>query len=141
MKTVSATIHIDAQPMAVWALLVDLSRYQEWNPLFREAAGEVALGCRIMLRSVHPVSGRLMTIKPKITVAEPGKELRWSASLPGILTGEHSFTLNPVGGCTRLTQAETFRGLLVVFPGKTLARTEDNFRALNEALKKRAEAG
>ena len=41
MKTVSATTQIDAPPMAVWAVLTDLSRYPEWNPLFREASGEV----------------------------------------------------------------------------------------------------
>ena len=44
MKTVSATTQIDAPPMAVWAVLTDLSRYPEWNPLFREASGQVAAG-------------------------------------------------------------------------------------------------
>ncbi len=39
MKTMSATIQIDAPPMTVWAVLIDLSRYPEWNPLFREASG------------------------------------------------------------------------------------------------------
>jgi len=38
-------------------------------------------------------------------------------------------------------QSETFRGLLTGFPGKTFARAEASFRALNEALKQRAEAG
>ena len=37
MKTMSATIEISAPPLAVWAVLTDLSRYPEWNPLFREA--------------------------------------------------------------------------------------------------------
>lgn len=139
MKTVSATIQIDAPPMAVWALLTDLGRYREWNPLFREASSQVAVGNRITLRSAHPVSGRLMTVKPKITAADPGTELRWASSLPGIMSGEHSFALTPADGGTRLTQSETFRGLLVAFSGKTLARTEASFRTLNEALKKRAE--
>jgi len=140
MKTMSATIQIDAPPATVWKILTDLGSYPDWNPLFREASGRIAVGSRITLRSVHPANGRLMTVKPKITVAEPGHELRWVSSLPGIISGEHSFTLTETGGGTRLVQAETFRGLLVPFSGKTFARSEDSFRSLNEAIKTRAEA-
>lgn len=139
MKTMSATIQIDAPPQAVWAALTDLGRYPEWNPLFREASGQVAVGNRITLRSVHPANGRLMTVKPKITVADPGAELRWVSSLPGIMSGEHRFALTPAAGGTRLEQSETFRGLLTAFSSKTFAQAEASFRALNEALKKRAE--
>jgi hypothetical protein len=139
MKTMSATIQIDAPPLAVWAILTDLGRYPEWNPLFREASGQVAVGSRITLRSVHPANGRMMTVKPKITVANPDAELRWVSSLPGIISGEHRFTLTPEGGGTRLEQSETFRGLLAAFSGKTFARAEASFQGMNEALKKRAE--
>ena len=139
MKTMSATIQIGASQEAVWAVLTDLDRYPDWNPLFREASGQVAVGSRIALRSVHPANGRLMTVKPKITVADPGAELRWVSSLPGIISGEHRFALTPAGGGTRLEQSETFRGLLAAFPSKTFTRAEASFQALNEALKKRAE--
>ena len=139
MKTVSATIQIDAPPEAVWAVLTDLGRYPEWNPLFREASGQVAVGNRITLRSVHPANGRMMTVKPKITVADPGAELRWVSSLPGVMSGEHHFTLTPADGGTKVEQSETFRGLLTAFGGKTFTNAEASFRALNEALKRRAE--
>jgi hypothetical protein len=139
MKTMSATIQIDAPPEAVWAVLTDLGRYPEWNPLFREASGQVASGSRITLRTVHPANGRMMTVKPKITVADPDVELRWVSSLPGIISGEHRFTLTPAGGGTRLEQSETFRGLLAAFPLKTFTQADASFRALNEALKNRAE--
>jgi hypothetical protein len=140
MRTMSATIQIDASPQAVWAVLTDLARYAEWNPLFREASGEVAVGSRITLRSVHPANGRMMTIKPKITVANPDAELRWVSSLPGIINGEHRFALTPVAGGTRLEQSETFAGLLSMFSGKTFTNAEASFRELNEALKARAES-
>ncbi len=52
-----------------------------------------------------------MTFKPKILAVEPNAELRWSAGVPGVIGGEHSFTLTPDGGGTRLVQSETFRGL------------------------------
>jgi hypothetical protein len=141
MKTMSATIQIGAPPPSVWEILTDLSRYPEWNPLFREASGEIAVGQRIALKSVHPANGRTMTVRPRITVVRPAAELRWVSSLPGIITGEHSFVLNPADHGTRLVQSEMFRGLLVRLSGRTFARAEASFRQLNEALKQRAEAG
>jgi hypothetical protein len=139
MKTVSATTQIDAPPMAVWAVLTDLSRYPEWNPLFREASGEVAVGNRITLRAVQPANGRLMTVKAKIVAADPGAEFRWTSALPGIMSGEHSFVLTPLDGGTRLAQTEIYGGLLAATV--SVPRTETIFQAMNDALKQRVEAG
>jgi hypothetical protein len=137
MKTVSATTQIDAPPMAVWAVLADLSRYPEWNPLFREASGQLAAGERITLRAVNPANGRLMTVRAKIVTADPGAELRWASSVPGIMTGEHSFVLTRLDGGTRLAQTEIYGGLLAATV--SVPRTETSFQALDEALKQRAE--
>ena len=137
MKTVSATTQIDAPPMAVWAVLTDLSRYPEWNPLFREASGEVAVGSRITLRAVQPANGRLMTVRAKIIAADPGAELRWASSLPALMSGEHSFVLTPLDGGTRLAQTEIYGGLLAATV--SVPRTETIFQAMNDALKQRAE--
>ncbi|HTS97738.1 MAG TPA: SRPBCC domain-containing protein [Streptosporangiaceae bacterium] len=140
MKTASATIQIDAPPMTVWSILTDLGRYGEWNPLFPAASGQVAPGNRITLKSVRPGNGRAMTVRPRIVAAEPGAELSWCSSLPGIIGGEHSYTLTPAGSGTRLVQSESFRGLLVPFAGKAVAGAEAGFQRVNAALKQRAEA-
>jgi hypothetical protein len=140
VRTMSAAIDIDAPPAQVWAVLTDLGSYHEWNPLFVEANGNVAEGQRITLRSKHPANGRLMTVKPKITSVQPGTELRWAAGFPGLISGEHAFTLTPADGGTRLVQSESFKGPLTRFSGKTFGNAEASFQALNEALKKRAEA-
>jgi hypothetical protein len=140
VRTMSSAIDIDAPPAEVWAVLTDLGSYHDWNPLFVEAHGTVAEGQRITLRSKHPANGRLMTVKPKITAAQPGTELRWASRLPGIISGEHVFTLTPTGSGTRLVQSESFTGPLSRFPGKTFANAAASFQSLNEALKKRAEA-
>ena len=137
MKTVSATTQIDAPPMAVWAVLTDLGRYPDWNPLFREASGEVAVGERITLRAVQPSNGRLMTVKAKIVAADPGAELRWTSNLTGIMSGEHSFVLTPLDGGTRLAQTEIYGGLLAATV--SVPRTETIFQAMNDALKERVE--
>jgi hypothetical protein len=137
MKTVSATTQIDAPPLAVWAVLTDLSRYPEWNPLFREASGQIAVGGRITLRAVQPANGRLMTVKAKIVAADPGAELRWTSALPAIMSGEHSFVLTPLDGGTRVAQTEIYGGLLAAMV--SVPRTETLFQAMNDALKQRAE--
>jgi hypothetical protein len=138
MKTVSSAIDIDAPPSQVWAVLTDLAAYPEWNPLFPQASGQIAVGQRLTLAS-RPAAGRTMTIRPKLLAVHPGAELRWVSSLPGVIGGEHSFTLTPVGDGTRLVQSETFRGLLVPLSGKTIAAAEADFAALNRALKRRVE--
>jgi hypothetical protein len=81
-----------------------------------------------------------MTVKASVLVAEPARELRWRSSLPAIMTGEHSFTLTPAEGGTRLVQTETYHGLLAHFPAKTTSRFQASFQALNQALKERAES-
>jgi hypothetical protein len=139
MTEISATTQIAAAPQHVWAVLADLASYPEWNPLFREASGQLTAGAKITLKSVHPASGRLITVTAKVLTAEPATELRWASSLPGIITGEHSFTLIPADGGTRLVQTETYRGLLSHFSAKTVSRTQASFQALNQAIKERAE--
>jgi hypothetical protein len=124
----------------VGGVLTDLSSYRDWNPLSARRRDRRRPE-QDQAAQRPSASGRLMTVKPKITVAAPGAELRWTASLPGITSGEHSFVPAEADGGTWLTQSETFGGLLVAFSGKTLARAEASFRELNEALKKRAEAG
>jgi hypothetical protein len=142
MRSISATVDIAAPPEQVWAVLADLGAYPEWNPFIRSASGTLAEGARLTLR-LAPAGGRAMTFRPTVLAARPGEMLRWIGRLimPGIFDGTHQFALEDLGGRTRLTQSETFRGLLVPFTGQTIARTETGFRALNQALKERAERG
>ena len=140
MKTVSATIDIKAPPMRVWAVLTDLNSYPKWNPLFPRATGEIAVGKRLTLWSVA-ANGRRQTVRPRVLAVEPGVELRWKASIPGIMGGEHRFELSPASGGTRLVQSEIFRGILVPFSGGVLERAEASYVEVNKALKKRAETG
>jgi hypothetical protein len=140
MRQISAEIQIGAPPERVWAVLTDLARYPQWNPLFHEASGQIAVGSRLTLKSVQPANGRLMTVRPKVRAAEPARELRWVASLPGIISGEHSFTLSAADGGTRLVQTEIYRGLLARMSAKTISRAQAMFAELNRALKQQAES-
>jgi hypothetical protein len=137
MTTVSAATWIDASPATVWAVLTDLSRYPDWNPLFPAAAGELAVGQRITLHRAP--GGFPATIRPRVTALTADAELSWESRLPGLITGEHRFTLKPGNGGTLVLQSETFRGILVRFSASALDRAEAGFEALNAALKAHCE--
>ncbi|MFE3193615.1 SRPBCC family protein [Nocardia sp. NPDC059240] len=141
MKAISAAIVIQAPPMRVWEVLVDLRAYPEWNPFIREAAGEIAVGNTLNLRMFPVTGGRPTTFKPVVLEARPGAEVRWLGRLllPGIFDGEHSFTLTATADGTEVVQAEKFSGVIVPFVGGSIADTQESFVALNAALKKRVE--
>jgi hypothetical protein len=138
-QKISATIEIAAAPEQVWAVLADLASYPEWNPVFREASGQLTPGNRITIKSTQPETGHTMTVKVKVLTAEPATELRWASSVLRLMTGEHSFILSPTGGGTQLVQTQTYRGLFTRFPAKTINRIQASFEAINQAIKQRAE--
>lgn len=138
MRTISAVVDIAATPQQVWAVLTDLDAYQDWKPFIQSASGQLIKGSTLRLRMV-PEHGAL-TMRPRSLAVQPGA-LRWIGRLimPGIFDGTHQFALDDLGGRTRLTQCETFRGALVPFTGSAITRTESDFRPFNQALKQRAE--
>jgi hypothetical protein len=83
-----------------------------------------------------------MRFRPTVLALRPERELRWLGRLfiPGLFDGEHYFLLEPMGeGRTRLTHGEKFSGLLVGFLSGALSGTEAGFKAMNTALKQKAE--
>jgi hypothetical protein len=139
MTEISVTAQINASPQRVWTILADLTSYPQWNPLFCEASGELTTGSTVILKTVRPGTERVLTVKVTVLAAEPGVHLSWMSSLPGIITGEHSFTLTAVDGGTRLVQTEIYRGILGRMSAKSISRTKASFEALNHAIKQRAE--
>jgi hypothetical protein len=138
----ASEIDIDASPSQVWAVLSDFAAYQEWNPFIVHADGTAQAGSRLTLR-LHPVIGREVTVRPTVLESHEGRRLRWLGRLgiPGIMDADHVFTIEQrADGGTLLRQDETFRGVLVPFFARSLERgTLPAFRAMNEALKRRAE--
>jgi hypothetical protein len=141
VKTIEAVTEIDAPVQAVWAEVSAISTYPEWNPFITTFEGELVVGSRVEVR-IAPPGGRPMTFRPTITAVEEARRLEWLGRLlvPGVFDGRHSFQLEDLGqGRTRLTQTETFSGVLVGLTGKTLERTRAGFEAMNQAVRLRAE--
>lgn len=134
-------IDIDAAPATVWAILTDLAGYAEWNPFITSSTGTVSPGERLVNR-LEPPGGKPLTFKPTVTEVDEGRTFEWLGRLvlPGVFDGRHRFELVPHGDGTRLVQTESFTGALVPVLRKSLdTRTLAGFRAMNLALKTRAE--
>ena len=135
-------VEIDAPLQDVWAELVDLPGFSEWNPFMTRAAGDVEVGSRLEIR-MEPPGGSAMTFKPHVTDVAHAARLEWLGSLGvgGLFDGRHQFDLVPTADGTRLIQSEDFTGLLVPLLKKSLdTKTRAGFVAMNHALKRRAEA-
>ena len=143
MKTLQATVDINAPVDRVWSVLSDVAAYPEWNPFIRRVEGTLQPGSRLTVR-IEPPGGSGMTFKPTVQVVEPDRLLRWLGRLllPGVFDGEHSLELQPLDGSrTRFIQSERFSGILVPLLGSALTRTQRGFEEMNQALKARAEKG
>jgi hypothetical protein len=142
VKQLRAQIDIQATSDRVWEVLTDFAAYPEWNPFITQARGTARVGERLTNR-MQPVGARGMTFRPTVLEADPGRRLRWLGRLvaPGIFDGEHTFTIEQLGGGqVRLIQQEQFRGLLAPVLARSLDRhTLPAFHLMNQALKRRAE--
>jgi len=139
MRTITSTVDLDATPRQVWDVLTDGRAHAQWNPFITQLDGTLEVGNKIDVR-IAPPGGKPMSFHPTVTDVEPERRLAWLGRflVPGLFDGAHSFTLEPLpDDRTRLSQSETFRGLLVGFSGGLLQRTEAGFTAMNEALRQR----
>lgn len=142
MRVLETHIDIDAAPEEVWSVLTDFDHYGEWNPFITRIEGPVVIGERLSV-TIAPPGGRAIRMGPKVRAADTNRHFAWLGHLgvPRVFDGAHEFVIEPTAtGGTAFTQRETFRGVLVPFVGRMLARTRDGFVAMNHALKQRAEA-
>jgi hypothetical protein len=141
-RQLESGVEVQASPERVWEVLTDFAAYPDWNPFIVQAGGRAVPGSRLELRMRLP-GRRPTTFRPQVLEAEPARRLRWLGQLlvPGLFDGEHRFTIEPAGpGRARVTQQETFRGLLAPLLLAFIAGpTLEGFRQMNRALQARAE--
>lgn len=135
---VATSVHIAAAPVEVWQVLTNTEAYPEWNPLVRTMTGKLAPG-ETVINQMAFLDGSTAVFEPTILTVEPEQELRWFGQFlaPGIADGEHEFLLSPQDNGTRVSHAETFKGLAVWFLSAETYR--DDFERFNQALKSRVE--
>jgi len=141
---ITTAIKISAPPERVWKVLLDFSRYPEWNHFVSSIEGQATEGSELRV-TIQPPGGKAMAFRPVVLRHLVGREFRWKGKLlfPGLFDGEHYFVLTPgTDGSTLFTQGENFTGLLVPLFRSALDKgTKAGFEVMNAALKQRVEAG
>ena len=104
----SATIHIDAPPQAVYAMISDVTRMGEWSPethtcVWIDGATGPAVGARF--RGSNKRGIIRWSTKPTVTIADPGKEFAFEVGSPGKEGTRWSYRMTPSGGGTELTES------------------------------------
>ena len=139
MKEIRTEIDIGASPTRVWQILTDFASYPEWNPFIRKIEGEPVEGAKLHIHITTP-AGVNREYSPKVIRVMAEQELRWLGKMPGLLSGEHIFAIEPAGDNAHLVHREVFGGLLTSFFGSSLDNdVKKGFEEMNSALKKRAE--
>ena len=131
-KTFHVEQFIEATPEEIWEVLMDTSTYPEWNPVFVQVEGVYAEGAK-MLNKVKAPQGDLLEMSATVKTLRTTRELRQTGGLPGIITFDHQWLLEPVEGGTILTQREVDRGLYLWFWDSSWI--EPAYQRVNEALK------
>src|SRR6478609_4456039 len=127
MKEYKASTTINASPEKIWAILLDGSKYPEWDPFADKIEGRIAPGETIKAYTkLSP--GR--AFPAKVTVFEPGRKMVWSGGMPlGLFKGERTFTLAPYGkGEVDFTVKEAFSGHMVPVIGGSIPDLAEAFQ-------------
>lgn len=133
-KEYIAQTEIAASPETVWSVLTDTASYGEWNPVFVRVDGDYEAGASVT-NHVQPPVGDLMEIENEVVEVEANRKLRQTGGVPGIITFDHTWTLEPVEGGTRITQREVDRGAYVWFWDGSWVQPA--YERVNEALVER----
>jgi len=141
MKELRTEIIIDASPQDVWDVLSDFASYPKWNPFIVSISGE-PLNNEKLNATLTMNDKKTMVIKPVVQESIPGEKFEWlGTSFLGIFNGRHYFEIERVNDSqVKFIHGEKFTGWLVKPIMKKIGEdTENNFIAMNGALKARAE--
>ena len=111
MRSYEAVTRIDASPADVWALLVDVGSWRDWDSGVDRVEGRVALGETL---TVYATMIRSRPFHATVTEIRPREAMRWRGGLPlGVATIERTYSLDAQeDGGTVLTVREDHTGPL-----------------------------
>jgi hypothetical protein len=108
-----ATIHIDAAPEVVYALVSDITRMGEWSPETVAAEwvdGATGAAPGAWFEGTNKARRTTWKTRCHVDVAEPGRELTFTVHSGGAPSSRWSYRMTGAGGGTELTESmEGFR--------------------------------
>ena len=140
-QEIVSTIEVEDAPERVWEVLTAFGDWPAWHPSIEQFQGVAARGERLRFRARSPEGGGAVTVRPTVLDAQPSRILRWRGHflVRGLFDGTHEFALEPTAHGTRVTQRESFSGLLVPLLKSVVARTARDNALADRALKARVE--
>ncbi len=139
---VEERIGIQAPAAVIWEVLADLPRWHEWNPTYPKAEGELRIHSVLNLTLALP-GEEPEEIRPKVLDWVPNEQLLWELkALRGLVRTTRYIEIDPLAEASCVVDnGEIFGGLMGPSLGRKMGKVvQRGFRAMNEALKARAEA-
>ena len=130
-----ASIHIEAPPEKVYAVVSDVTRTGEWSPEclrceWLDGATEAKVGARF--KGSNKRGWMKWSTRPEVTAADPGKEFAFKTK-----ETQWAYRMTPSNGGTELTEAfEVYNppGAVTRFVFQTMARIKDRQGELESAM-------
>ena len=142
-----ATVHIEAPPEKVYALISDVTRMGEWSPETHKAEwieGATGPQAGARFKGSNKVGIFRWSTRPTVKVADPGKEFTFETGTPGREDTRWSYKLTAKDGGTDLTEAfEALRypGIIKVIqpPKRRTAKLQRDIEQTLQRIKAAAE--
>jgi len=138
VRSFEASTRISAGPDAVWAALVDVGSWRDWDSGVDRVDGRVGLGERL---TIYATMIRNRPFPVTVTELRPGESMRWRGGLPGglaVIDRTYSLDAQDDGG-TVLTVREDHSGPLAGLLGRTTPDLNPSFRQFCAGLKAHTE--
>ena len=141
-RAVEHRIGVQAPAEIVWDLVSDFSTWKDWNPLYRQAEGQLKIGTALTLEQ-HLPGEPAKVISPIVQDWVPYEQLHWRSSrLGGFVTAIRYLEIENMGpNNSTFSNGELFMGLLLRFVSRDERRKlKAAFTEMGEAVRDRAEA-
>ena len=136
-KSVHSTISINASPNQVWQVIINTSKYNEWNSVMNLLEGNIKEGSLVKYRFTQE-AGKFYDIPSKVKKITPSSLLNQGGGTFGIITFNHKYILEEKEGKTVLTIHEDYHGVFVPFWNPEPVRKA--YDRLNKDIKNRVES-
>jgi len=134
-------IGIQAPAEVIWEVIADLASWDQWNPIYPKASGEIRIGSTLDVTLALPGEAA-QQLKPVVQEWVPNEQLHWKLTLLGGMVKTTRFIeIERLGeeNCI-ISNGELIGGLLGPRLGRRMGpRIYRAFREMDEALKARAE--
>ena len=139
MQAHEASSVINAEPAAIWAVLVDGPKWTDWDSAVVRVDGTIAAGEKV---TVYPEVNPKRGFPVRVVDFQPVQRMVWRGGMPfGLFVGTRTYTLaGQPDGRVRFDMAEVYTGPLAGLITKSIPDLSPSFSRFADGLKQRVES-